>query len=145
MKKKFVLIALGFMFAMGSYAQKSIDAVFEKYSDDERFSYVSIGKGAMNLVKSFVDLADLSSKETDIIKNVSGVKILTLELDSNKENKLAKSIIEDVNKIVKSKQYEVVAEVRDKGERVNIYSNKNNKEMLIISNDGADMSLIWIR
>lgn len=145
MKRKIVLIILGFIFVTGMQAQKSVEGVFDKYGDDERFTYVSLGRGAVNMAKSFVNFSDLSNKEQKMIENLTGLKILSLELYSDKDKKLAKSILDDVDKVVKTDRYEVLAEVRDKSERVNIYSSKNGNEMVIITNDGDDLSLIWIK
>jgi len=43
--------------------------------------------------------------------------------------------------------FETAVEVRDKGERVNIYyriSDDNNADMLIVSKEKKEFSLIWI-
>lgn len=145
MKKKILFIIALIALAVNMQAQKSIEAVFEKYADDERFTYVSVGRGAVNMVKSLVDLDEMTSKEKSIIENVKGLKILTLESKTENKEKLAKNIVSDIYKVVKTDQYDVVAEVREKGERVTIYTAKNNKEMLLITNNASEMSLIWIK
>lgn len=142
MKKTIVLIMVCFTVATAMQAQKSIGAIFDKYADDERFTYVSVGKGAINLVKSFTNLADLSSEDKEAFSKMNSVKILTLE--SANEEKLTKSILADVDKIIKSNKYETIAEVRDKGERVNVYVAKDKKELLVVNKNGDEMSLIWI-
>lgn len=145
MKKKIIFVIALIALAVNMQAQKSIEAVFEKYADDERFTYVSVGRGAVNMVKSLVDLDEMTSKEKSIIENVTGLKILTLESKTENEEKLAKNIVSDIYKVVKTDQYDVVAEVREKGERVTIYTAKNNKEILLITNKANEMSLIWIK
>lgn len=145
MKKKIIFVIALIALAVNMQAQKSIEAVFEKYADDERFTYVSVGRGAVNMVKSLVDLDEMTSKEKSIIENVTGLKILTLESKTENEEKLAKNIVSDIYRVVKTDQYDVVAEVREKGERVTIYTAKNNKEMLLITNKANEMSLIWIK
>lgn len=145
MKKKIIFVIALIALAVNMQAQKSIEAVFEKYADDERFTYVSVGRGAVNMVKSLVDLDEMTSKEKSIIENVTGLKILTLESKTENEEKLAKNIVSDIYRVVKTDQYDVVAEVREKGERVTIYTAKNNKEILLITNKANEMSLIWIK
>lgn len=145
MKKKILFVIALIALAVNMQARKSIEAVFEKYADDERFTYVSVGRGAINMVKSLVDLDEMTSKEKSIIENVTGLKILTLESKTENEDKLAKNIVSDIYRVVKTDQYDVVAEVREKGERVTIYTAKNNKEMLLITNKANEMSLIWIK
>ncbi len=145
MKKKIIFVIALIALAVNMQAQKSIEAVFEKYADDERFTYVSVGRGAVNMVKSLVDLDEMTSKEKSIIENVTGLKILTLESKTENEEKLAKNIVSDIYRVVKADQYDVVAEVREKGERVTIYTAKSNKEMLLITNKANEMSLIWIK
>lgn len=145
MKKKIIFVIALIALAVNMQAQKSIEAVFEKYADDERFTYVSVGRGAVNMVKYLVDLDEMTSKEKSIIENVTGLKILTLESKTENEEKLAKNIVSDIYRVVKTDQYDVVAEVREKGERVTIYTAKNNKEMLLITNKANEMSLIWIK
>jgi hypothetical protein len=145
MKNKIIFVISLISLAVNIKAQKIIEAVFEKYADDERFTYVSVGRGAVNMVKSLVDLDEMTSKEKSIIENVTGLKILTLESKTENEEKLAKNIVSDIYRVVKTDQYDVVAEVREKGERVTIYTAKNNKEMLLITNKANEMSLIWIK
>lgn len=144
MKK--TIIALLFVFAgfTNAFSQKSMQAIFDRYDNDDRFTYVSVGKGAFNLVRSFVVISDLSSEEMNIITKMNGVKILTLEL-TKKNDSTAKSIVGDVNKLIKTGKYETIAEVRDKGERTQIYVADDKSEMIIVNMDSSELSLIWLQ
>lgn len=143
MKKSLLIIIAIIGFSFSLQAQKSLDAIFDKYADDDRFTYVSVGKGAMNLVKSLTGFTNLSADEKKLIQDVKSVKILTLESEST--GNLGKHILADINKIIDAGNYEVIAEVRDKGERVNIYAENRKKEMLIVNSDDTAISLIWIK
>lgn len=142
MKKLVTSLFLGLIVALGVQAQE-IKKVFDKYGDDERFTYVSVGKGAMNMAKSF-SANYVGNSEMQIIEKMNGVRVLTLE---GGNEKIAKSFTNDIDKVIKSGNYEEIVNVRDKGERVNIYTQvdkENNAEMLIITKDSDEVSLIWI-
>ncbi len=141
MKKIIVLLCVVLTASVNIYSQKSIKNIFERYAEDDRFTYVSVGKGGMNIAKAFTDMSTMSSEEKKILSKMEGVKILTL--DSN-PGKLQELILADIDKIVKNGKFETVAEVRDKGERVNIYTAVDESEMLIVSKDKEELSLIWI-
>jgi len=50
MKRTMLLVAVLFFIA-ASQAQ-TLQSLFEKYSEDERFEYVSVGNGMMNMASS---------------------------------------------------------------------------------------------
>lgn len=133
----FVLVGAGSL-----SAQKKMEAVFDRYADDDRFTYVSVGRGAFNLIRSFTATADLSNEEREIISKMNGVKILTLDRDRNEST--VKRIMNDVTKIVRSAKHESIAEVRDKGQRTEIFLARDKSELVIINNDENEMSLIWL-
>ena len=142
--KKTVTIAVLCLMTLVNAQAKKIQDLFDKYGDDERFTYVSVGKGAMNMVSGFVDFAKISSEEKELISKINGVKILTLE--SEADEKLMNTIMLEMDKIVKDGQFESLAEVRDKSDRINVYmqTNKNTAELLIVVKDKKEMSLIWL-
>jgi hypothetical protein len=121
---------------------QNLQKLFDKYGNDERFSYVSVGKGAMNMATMF---GGMKGKEKDMIGKMNGVKILSLE--SGSDERLIKNVLDDLDKIIASGNFESLAEVRDKGERVNIYvqsTGKDSSEMLIVTRDKNELNLIWI-
>ena len=141
--KKTVTIAVLCLITLATAQARSIQDLFDKYADDERFTYVSVGRGAMNMVSGFIDFATIPSEDKEMISKINGVKILTLE--SATDEKLMKTIVTEVDKVVKDGQFESLAEVRDKGERVNVYmqTSKNTAELLIAVKNKKEMSLIW--
>jgi len=73
------------------------------------------------------------------------IRILTLEADANSQ--LMKSVVNDLDKVVDEGNFETAVEVRDKGERVNIYYRvigDDNADMLIVTKEKNEFSVIWI-
>jgi len=141
MKKLITLIAALFMIAAVSQAQ-TLHGLFEKYADDERFEYVSVGKGMMNLASAFGGLA---KDDKQMMAKMRGIKILTLE--ANSDSQLMKAVERDLNQVIDDGDFEIAVEARDKGERVHIYyrvTGKDNADMLIVTKDKGELSLIWL-
>lgn len=141
MKKVIILVAALFMLVTASQAQ-TLQTLFDKYSSDERFEYVSVGKGMMNMAGL---LGGIGKNESEMMSKMRSVKILSLEGEPNQQ--LIKSIETDLDKVLENGNFETAVEVRDKGERVNIYyrvSGENNADMLIVSKEKNEFSLIWI-
>lgn len=118
--KKTILFT--FMLALASLSQaQSLNAFFNKYADDERFSYAKIGSSMQ-----------------------------TLSMDkSSKNTKLADAIADEAIKIAKKENFEPMVESREKGERSYIYTKKGKSEkeseMLIISIEKDEISIVWMR
>ena len=143
MKKIIILAVLLLTASTGIYAQKTMKSIFDSYADDERFSYVSVGKGAFNMIRSLDVLGDMTSNEKEMIANMTGLKILSLE--SAKNEKLFNSLISDVKSVTAGDLHETLVEVREKGERTEIFVAKDKSEMIIISKDKEDLSIIWLQ
>jgi len=141
MKKMLTLIAV-LLFAVAIQAQ-TLQSLFEKYSEDERFTYVTVGNGMMNLA-NVIGRHGHSDKNKDMVSKMKTIKILTLE-EGNIA--LSKSFMLELNKVLEAGKFETAVEARDKGERVHIYyrlNGKDNADMLIVSKDKSELSLIWI-
>jgi hypothetical protein len=141
MKKILTLVAALFILAATNQAQ-TLQSLFDKYGNDERFEYVSVGAGMMNLASAFGGMA---KNEKQMTSKMRGIKILTLNQSSNTQ--LMKSVVHDLDQIVEKGNFETAVEARDKGERVHIYyrvTGKDNADMLIITKDQSELSLIWI-
>ena len=68
MKTKYVLIVLIALFAQASYAQKDIDQLFNRFSNEKDVSRVSIGNVSMKLASLFTD-----------VMGVDGIEVLSLD------------------------------------------------------------------
>jgi len=140
MKKIMTLVALLFMVA--AIQAQSLQSLFDKYREDDRFDYVSVGKGMMNMASAFGGNA---KNNAEMMSKMKSIKILTLNADA--ASLLMKSVISELNQVVEKGNFETAVETRDKGERVNIYyrfTGKDNADMLIVTKEKGEFSLIWI-
>jgi hypothetical protein len=141
MKKVMTLIAALFMIVTANQAQ-SLQSLFDKYSDDERFEYVSVGKGMMNMASAFVGKGKNSK---DMVDKMRGIKILSLKAGA--DSPLLKAVERDLNQIVSNGEFEIAVEAREKGERVHIYYRvvgRDNADMLIVTKERGEFSIIWM-
>lgn len=122
---------------------QTLQKFFNKYADDERFQYVSISKGIMNMASVFGGLA---KDEKKMMSKMQGLKILTLE--DHSDSPIMKTVINELNQIVDDGNFESAVEVREKGERVNILYRivgVDNADLLIITKEKGEFSCIWIK
>lgn len=142
MKKIMTLVAVLLMVA-ASHAQ-TLQSFFDKYSNDERFEYVSVGKGMMNMGNIFGGRGH-ARDNNDMASKMKSIKILTLNADAS--SPLMKSVVSELDQVVEKGNFETAVETRDKGERVHIYyrfTGKDNADMLIITKEKGEFSLIWM-
>ena len=138
--KKIIFLAVMAISALVTQAQ-TLDKFFEKYSEDERFSYVVVGGDMVNAAKAITG-TDKSNK----MPKVNAVKILTLENSS--DEKLRKEMVAEITSILENNHYIKTVETREKGERVKIYSKSNGKnesETVIISVEKKEVSIVWTK
>ena len=143
--KKLVFIAILLTMMAGIAPAQNLQRLFDKYADDERFSYVSVGAGAFNLASVFAQMDNMEEKGKKMLGKMKGIKILSLE--SGNDDKLMQSLVNDFDRVIKSGNFEKVVEVRDKGERVNIFfqvTGKDNMDMVIFTREKNEVNLIWI-
>lgn len=141
MKKVITMVVTLFLIAMTTEAQ-SLQKFFDKYADDERFQYVSVNKGMINMGNVLGGIAKADQKS---FSKMNGIKILTLE--ASNESTIMKSVLQEIDRIVESGNFESAVEVRDKGERVNIYYRvigTDNADMIIITKERSELNCIWI-
>jgi len=140
MKKIMTLVAVLMIVAV-SQAQ-SLQSFFDKYHNDERFEYVSVGKGMMNMAGAFGGNA---KNNAEMMSKMKSIKILTLNAEAS--STLMKSVVSELDQVVDKGNFETAVETRDKGERVNIYyrfTGKDDADMLIVTKEKGEFSLIWI-
>ncbi len=141
MRKILTLVAVMLLFVATNQAQ-TLEKLFDKYADDERFEYVSIGNGMMNMAAA---LGGLEKKDKAIAAKMKGIKILTLK--SNPESALWKNLDKELKAVLNAGNFESAVETREKGEKVNIYyrfGEKEKSDMLIVTQEREEFSLIWI-
>jgi len=139
--KKMLTLVVFTMIVVATQAQ-TLQSLFEKYSKDERFTYVTVGSGMMNLASNF----GIKNKNSKLMASkMRSIRILTLENDAN--SPLMKSVIQDLDKIIEVGKFETAVEAREKAEMVHIYYRvveKDNADMLIVTKERGELSLVWI-
>ena len=140
MKKMLTLVAFT-LIVVATQAQ-TLQSLFDKYSKDERFTYVTVGSGMMNLASNF----GIKNKNGKLMASkMRSIRILTLENDAN--SPLMKSVIQDLDKIIEVGKFETAVEAREKAEMVHIYYRvvgKDDADMLIVTKEKGELSLVWI-
>ena len=87
--KKIIFLVLAF-FAVTAASGQTLQKFFDKYADDERFQYVSINNGLMNMASV---LGGVAKEEKKMMSKMQNMKILTLEGDT--ESSFVKSVFNE--------------------------------------------------
>ena len=116
--KKIIVIVLALMSSLILKAQ-DYKSLYQKYSDDERVTAVYISPAMFKLIGKLpeVKIEDNGVDFGPLIKNMTGFYMLQTE-----DKALADKIFKDVSKVVSGHRFETLMEVKDKGEKVNIFS-----------------------
>lgn len=142
MKKIFVIIvAILASLVMNAQDYKSL---YQKYSDDERVTAVYISPAMFKLIGKLpeVRIEDNGVDFGPMIKSMTGFYLLQTE-----DKDLADKIFKDVSKVVDGHKFETLMEVKEKGERVNIFSLGDKdflKSLLFTAFQGNETTFISI-
>ena len=143
MKKTLSVFAILILFVMLGQAQ-SLDKLFKKYSDDERFEYTSIGKGMLGFASIFTDYSILTEGQ---MEKITGFKMLKLETDSANQE-LIVNFMKDIDAIIEKGDFETSLEKREKGKRIYVYKRidkRANADMLLLSKTNSGVSFVWLK
>ena len=124
MKRIAAFVAAMFLLTAGAWAQDG-KGIYNKYSDNEAVSAVYISSSMFKLMGNKVpnmDLGDGSMNLGPIIKNLNAMYLLDCD-----DADLCKEIKSDVNKFIKKYEFEMLMEIKEKGEVVQIYTAGNEK------------------
>ena len=141
--KKISLIIIALMASIAMQAQ-DYKSLYQKYSDDERVTAVYISQAMFKLIGKLpeVKIEDNGVDFGPMIKSMTGFYLLQTE-----DKDLADKIFKDVSKVVNGHKFETLMEVKDKGERVNVFSlgDKNFlKSLLFTAFQGNETTFISI-
>ena len=141
--KKISLIIIALMASIAMQAQ-DYKSLYQKYSDDERVTAVYISPTMFKLIGKLpeVKIEDNGVDFGPMIKSMTGFYLLQTE-----DKDLADKIFKDVSKVVNGHKFETLMEVKDKGERVNVFSlgDKNFlKSLLFTAFQGNETTFISI-
>jgi hypothetical protein len=136
--KKLILLFVLIIAIQGVKAQKSIDALFQKYAGNDGFTTVTIN-GSLLKLASCLDRNSDSSLPADVTE----IRILTQEDKSIPVENFYDMVIKDID----LNMYEEFMRVKEKNQDVRMLvrtEGKNFKEFLLISG-GEDNALIQIK
>lgn len=131
------------MMATTTANAQTIKDFFDRYSQDERFDYVSIGREMIGLAGVF-SAADTTAMNT--LDRISGMRILTLT--DGFDDSLMQDVRQEAEALVRNGHFDTLAEVRSGGERVNVYrrtATEGDDDLLVVTQDEAELTLIWIQ
>lgn len=131
------------MMATTTANAQTIKDFFDRYSQDERFDYVSIGREMIGLAGVF-SAADTTAMNT--LDRISGMRILTLT--DGFDDSLMQDVRQEAEALVRNGHFDTLAEVRSGGERVNVYRRaaiEGDDDLLVVTQDEAELTLIWIQ
>ena len=131
------------MMATTTANAQTIKDFFDRYSQDERFDYVSIGREMIGLAGVF-SAADTTAMNT--LSRISGMRILTLT--DGFDDSLMQDVRQEAEALVRNGHFDTLAEVRRGGERVNVYrrtATEGDDDLLVVTQDEAELTLIWIQ
>ena len=124
MKRIAAFVAAMFLLTAGAWAQDG-KGIYNKYSDNDNVSAVYISSSMFKLMGKVpnMDLGEGSSMDLgSIIKNLNSMYLLDCE-----DPDLCAEIKADVNKFIKKYEFEMLMEIKDKGEVVRIYTTGSEK------------------
>lgn len=125
MKRIAAFAAALLLLTAGAWAQDG-KGIYNKYSDHEEVSAVYISSSMFKLMGNKVPNMDLGEGSSmnlgSIIKNLNSMYLLDCE-----DAELCNEIKSDVNKFIKKYDFEMLMEIKDKGEVVRLYTTGNEK------------------
>ena len=141
--KKFYILALMLLASVSALAQNG-RSLYNKYSDLPDVEAVYISPAMFKLIGKIpeVKIEDNGVDFGPMIKSMTGFYLLQTE-----DKDLADKIFKDVSKVVNGHKFETLMEVKDKGERVNVFSlgDKNFlKSLLFTAFQGNETTFISI-
>lgn len=129
-----ILILSSFIHAQLS----SLDSFFKQYKEQKDFTYVYAGKTLINF-----------ALPRDFTKEFATIKFIKVLVYENENEMKAKSFKSELKEIMKSNDFELILEVKDDEELVATYlkeskDKKENTNMLVLIEDGSDVTVVWI-
>jgi len=126
--------------AISSYGQRSIESLFNKYSDNEDFTCITISGNLFKIAKAF---CDNDCDEDYLPDNITTIRILA----QNNEKKTAANFYDMVQREIDRRNYEEFMSVKKSNQDLVMLvrtSGRNFKEFLILAG-GEDNVVIQIK
>ena len=123
MKRLAVIVAAMFLLTAGAWAQDG-KGIYNKYSDYDEVSAVYISSSMFKLLGKVpnMDLGESSMDLGPLIKNLNAMYLLDCD-----DEEISKELKADVNKYINKYKFELLIEIKEKGEVVRIYTTGSEK------------------
>lgn len=127
MKRIAAIVAVMLMLTAGVQAQDS-KGIYNKYSDNDEVSAVYISQSMFKLIGRIpdLDMGDESLNLGPLIKNLNYMYILDCE-----DEDICAQIRSDVSKYIEKGKFDMLMEIKDKGEVVRIYTSGGEKTVKV--------------
>jgi len=139
---KITILLVAVLFIVAASQAQTLQSLFEKYSEDEHFEYVSVGGNGMMVASSKGNVSKV--KDPNSGNKMKATKILTLKAAN--DSPIMKAFEKDLNAVLEAGKFETTLETRSKGESTHIYYRslgKDNADELIVAKTKTELSLIW--
>lgn len=137
-----MILVAAFGIMASTVQSQNLKRFFDNYNKDSRFESVTVGKFLLTLPLIF---GDLNKSDREFIACIKRIKVLSSA--SVFEPAFSATILNDLDKIVREGNFESLVEVKDKGEKVNVYCHINRNtisDLLVVVNDKDEMNIVWI-
>lgn len=136
MKKLATIVAALFLLTASTWAQDG-NSLYNKYSDNEKVTAVYISPAMFELIGKLpnMDMKDCPVDIAALIKELKGMYILGSE-----DPKTSEDLIDDVKKYIKKNKFEMLMEIKEKGETIKMYTTGTDKTVyqFILTATGDD-------
>lgn len=136
MKKLATIVAALFLLTASTWAQDG-NSLYSKYSDNEKVTAVYISSAMFELIGKIPNI-DMKDSPVDIgalIKELKGMYLLGSE-----DPEIIESLKDDVKKYIKKNKFEMLMEIKEKGETIKIYTDGSDKTVyqIVLTATGED-------
>ena len=114
MKKLATIVAALFLLTASTWAQDG-NSLYSKYSDNEKVTAVYISSAMFELIGKIpnIDMKDSPVDIGSLIKELKGMYLLGSE-----DTEIIESLKDDVKKYIKKNKFEMLMEIKEKGETI---------------------------
>lgn len=143
MKRIITIIATTIVLFFTSAKSQTINDFFQKYSSDDRFEAVNVGKSMLDMAKS--SSQGMDKDQQALIENINGVRVLTSKVATDEA--FTNELIAEFKAVVEKENMEPLVEVREKGQIVKVYSHSDNdkvSDLLIFVKEADKLNIVWV-
>lgn len=139
--KKYLIFIMLFSVNAGLFAQnKTIEQLFQKYSDRDGFTSVVITK---NMFQLFANVDNPNNDDfLRTVKNLDFIKILSIKGEND-----GKAFYQEIQAAIPEKDYKELMTIKESGNLVKFLTLEKDgviKELIMISGGKEESTMIWI-